>query len=216
MSNTGRWTLAALVAVIALVVALWPRASDDEPSADGPSSVQTGQSAPADPGAVAQARTQAALTPCPGPTGQESNPASPLAGITLDCLADGRPVDLAAALHGKPALLNLWAYWCAPCATELPYMQQFASRAGSAITVLTVHSDLNQVQALTRLTDLSVHLPGVEDAAGRVRTAVGAPPVLPVSVLVRADGTVAQVLAQPFHSVDDIAAAVKNDLGVAA
>jgi hypothetical protein len=59
-----------------------------------------------------------------------------------------------------------------------------------------------------------VRLPGVQDGDGKVRIAVGAPPVLPVSVLVRADGTVAKVLPQPFRSADEIAAAAAQYLGV--
>jgi len=95
-------------------------------------------------------------------------------------------------------------------------MQQFSDRAGDAVTVLTVHTDPNEASALSRLVDYSVTLPGVQDADGRVRAAVGAPPVLPVSVLIRPDGTVAKVLPQPFRSVDEIADAVEQNLGVAA
>ncbi|NLE80229.1 MAG: TlpA family protein disulfide reductase, partial [Rhodococcus sp.] len=119
------------------------------------------------------------------------------------------------ALAGKPAIVNLWAYWCAPCAEELPYLQQFSERAADAVTVLTVHTDPNEAAALSRLTDYGVTLPGVQDARTQVRSAVGAPAVLPVSVLVRADGTVAQILPQPFASVDEIAALVETHLGVA-
>ncbi len=67
---------------------------------------------------------------------------------------------------------------------------------------------------MTRLIDYSVRLPSVQDGDGKVRIAVGAPPVLPVSVLVRADGTVAKVLPQPFRSADEIAAAAAQYLGV--
>jgi hypothetical protein len=40
--------------------------------------------------------------------------------------------------------------------------------------------------------------------------------VLPVSVLLAADGSVAAVLPQPFRSVDEIADAVRTHLGVSA
>ena len=32
---------------------------------------------------------------------------------------------VAAALRGKPLLLNFWATWCAPCVKELPELAQF-------------------------------------------------------------------------------------------
>ena len=216
MSNTGRWSLAALVVVIAMIVALWPRGAHDEPSTGHSTGIAGQQTAPADPVALAQARITAALAACPAAHEGSSAGIGPVASVTLGCLADGTPVNLASMLGGKPALLNLWAYWCAPCATELPYLQEYSVRAGAAITVLTVHSDPNEGQALARLTDLSVRLPGVEDPDGRVRAAVGAPPVLPVSVLLRADGTVAEIVAKPFSSVDEIADTVRRDLGVAA
>ena len=213
MSNTGRWTLAALVAVLALVVALWPRERGTDVAAGAGMAPMTPPLADT---AIVTAPDRAAadLQPCPVPTGTAAD--GPLTDIRLGCLADGAPVDLDAALAGHPALLNLWAYWCAPCAEELPYLQEYAARAGDAVTVLTVHSDPSEAAALNRLTDLGVHLPGVQDADATVRAAVGAPAVLPLSVLLRSDGTVAEVVVRPFTGVDDIADTVARSLGVAA
>ncbi|ATL65276.1 TlpA family protein disulfide reductase [Nocardia terpenica] len=203
-----RWTLVALIAVVALGIALWPR--------DGRTTGRDAATAPTvDPvtAVSSEARAAARLALCPrsGDTG-----AGPLAGIAVDCLADGRPIDLAAALAGRPALLNLWAWWCTPCAHELPALQQYADRAGSAITVLTVHSDPDEGKALARLTDLGVRLPGVQDPNGQVRRVVAAPNALPVSVLVRPDGAIAKMVVRPFRDVDDIASTVASELGVSA
>ncbi|UGT52923.1 TlpA family protein disulfide reductase [Nocardia asteroides] len=199
-----RWALAALILVIAAAVALWPRTDSGTTNPGTPAARQ--------PAAVsAEERAAAGLAPCPTPTGPG---AGPLAGITLTCLADGAPVDLAAALAGKPALLNLWAYWCGPCAVELPHLQEFARRAGPELTVLTVHSDPDEAKALARLSGLGITLPGVEDPTASVRTAAGAPAVLPVSVLVRADGTIASVEVRTFADVADIADTVADKLGV--
>lgn len=195
--------------VLALAVALWPRGERDTDQA-----TRTDRTT-RDTGVAEQQRAAAGLAPCPRPA-PGANGTGPLAGISLNCLADGSTVDLAAALAGKPALLNLWAYWCGPCAQELPYLQQFARRAGNTITVLTVHSDPDEAKALARLTGLDVRLPGVLDADTRVRTAVDAPAVLPISVLVRADGSVARVEVRAFSGVDDIADTVARELGVAA
>ncbi|MBF6238268.1 TlpA family protein disulfide reductase [Nocardia otitidiscaviarum] len=203
-----RWGLLAVVVAVALTVALWPRdASDDTTAEDGATRPV--------PVVSEQDRAAAALAACPRPGGAPVGD-GPLRGITLTCLADGQPVDLAAALAGKPALLNLWAYWCGPCAEELPLLQQFSDRAAGAVTVLTVHSDPDAVKALARLTDLGVHLPGVADADARVRVAVGTGPYYPQSVLLRADGTVADIVRRTFTSVDDIAATVDAQLGVQA
>ncbi|MFE1597075.1 redoxin family protein [Nocardia sp. NPDC058705] len=211
-----RWVLAAVILIVAATVALWPREGSET---TGPVSQTSQQQS----GVSAQERAAAGLAPCPvseapGPMATAPRtPVSgsgPLAGLQLTCLADGKPVDLAAALAGKPALLNLWAYWCGPCAVELPHLQEFAQRAGSALTVMTVHSDPDEAKALSRLSGLGITLPGVEDPKASVRGAVGAPAVLPVSVLVRADGTIASVEVRTFADVADIADTVAAKLGV--
>lgn len=207
MPSAGRWGLAALIVVAALVVALWPRGEHAD-RADQPSPTVAVES----PDQLLQARTAAALADCPA---SDQAASGPLAGITLDCLANGRTVDLGRVLAGRPALLNLWAYWCAPCADELPVLAEYAAKT-PGVDVVTVHSDASQTRALARLTDLGVHLGGVQDAGAKVRAAVGAPSVLPITVLVRPDGTIAKVIAKPFTSVDEIATAVAANLGVAA
>ncbi|MDI9918237.1 TlpA disulfide reductase family protein [Rhodococcus sp. IEGM 1379] len=215
MSSAARWSLVALALVAALVVAIWPRGGDDAPNVSSGSSTSAYRPPTFTPSSesLGQLREQAGLAACPTPVAPAPAGAA-LTGITLACIADGSSVDLAAAVAGKPTLVNLWAYWCAPCAEELPHLQEFADRAGQSVNVLTVHSDPNQENALTRLIDYSVRLPGVQDGDGKVRIALGAPPVLPVSVLIRPDGTVAKVLPQPFRSADEIAAATAQYLGV--
>ncbi|MGW0639740.1 TlpA family protein disulfide reductase [Nocardia salmonicida] len=202
-----RWVLAAVILVAAATVALWPRAGTETAGTVSQTSRQTS-------GVSAEERAAAGSAPCPAPATVAATGSGPLAGLTLSCLADGQPVDLAAALAGKPALLNLWAYWCGPCAIELPHLQEFAQRAGSELTVMTVHSDPDEAKALSRLSGLGITLPGVEDPQAAVRSAVGAPAVLPVSVLVRADGTIASVEVRTFADVADIADTVAAKLGV--
>lgn len=218
-SSAARWSLAALVVVVALIVAIWPRGDDPTGPASFADYRDTFGAAPTDDATdteLAPLRTEAALAACPVPAAGAPAPAGPLAGLRTTCLADGVPVDLGAAVAGTPTLLNLWAYWCGPCAEELPYLQQYAERAGGAVTVVTVHEDPRQGNALTRLADYGVRLPGVQDPSAAVAAAVGAPAVLPVSVLLAADGSVAAVLPQPFRSVDEIADAVRTHLGVSA
>lgn len=215
-----------LVVVVALIVAIWPRGGDGNAGQVAPVTSADGSVSPQErpsqerrtadtPQALAALRERAALQPCPTSVAAPP-PGAALSGVSLDCVGDGSRVDLAAAIAGKPALLNLWAYWCGPCAEELPHIQQFADRAAGAVTVVTVHTDPHESSALTRLIDYGVHLPGVQDGAAQVQMAVGSPAVLPVSVLIRPDGSVAKVLAQPFRSVDEVASAVEQNLGVAA
>ena len=206
----ARWALLGVIVLVALAVAIWPRGDSGGPAAQ-PSTK------PLDTATLVARRDTARLAPCPPAPAGGLPGKGPLAAVSLRCLADGGIVtDLAAALAGKPALLNLWAYWCEPCAHELPELRAYAERARSAITVLTVHSDAGENQALARLASLDVRLPGVLDPDAQIRAAVGAPAVLPVSVLIRADGSIARVVVRQFTGVDDIAATVRSELGVAA
>ncbi|CAM3075149.1 TlpA family protein disulfide reductase [Skermania piniformis] len=214
MSRSGQVGLALLVVVVALIVALWPRSGDPDGGHDVRAGTASRGAVAEDPAELSAARATAALAPCPARSSAPVSAHSPLQ-IELSCLADGAPIELAAALAGRPALLNVWAYWCTPCAEELPLLQEFADRS-AGITVLTVHFDPAIGPGLARLAALDVHLPGVQDGARRLDAAVDAPAVLPYSVLVRSDGTVARVLARPFRDVDDIAATVRDILGVTA
>ncbi|CAM3159474.1 TlpA family protein disulfide reductase [Tsukamurella hominis] len=199
-----RWIIVCAIVAVALAVAIWPRGDDGT----APTTPAAAPSTSASPGQLAAARTRAGLPPCPAGIG-----ATALAGKPLTCLGDGAPVDLA-AVGGKPVLLNVWAWWCGPCRVELPVLADVAARAGDRLTVLGVHADPNAVAGLDLLAELKVALPTVQDPHGVVATALGAPRAYPVTVLLRSDGTVAGVHAQPFTSVDEVAALLRTELGV--
>jgi len=208
LSSSAKIGIGVLIVLVALIVALVLGLND---------SADTGRAGAADRGDgpasssrtdVPQDRQGRAGAP------EAASGARPLAGITLDRLDGSGSVNFGADLAGTPAVVNLWAYWCAPCREELPAMEAFASRAGDAVTVLTVHSDPRAGAGRDLLDELGVRLPAVEDADGKVAAAVGAPPVLPVTILLRPDGTVAELAVRPFDSADGIAQAVERNLGV--
>ena len=126
----------------------------------------------------------------------------------------GYDVDVAKAVAGRAVVLNLWAYWCGPCADELPALAEYQRRVGSKVTVLTVHQDENETAGLLRLADLGVKLPMLQDGRRLIAAALRVPNVMPATVLLRPDGSVAQVLPRPFTSADEIASAVNAQLGV--
>ncbi len=137
-----------------------------------------------------------------------------LRGIVVECAGDGAPVDVAPAVAGRPTVLNLWAYWCGPCADELPAMADYQRRVGQTIQVLTVHQDENETAGLLRLAELGVHLPTLQDGRRRIAAALQVPNVMPATVVLRADGSVAQILPRSFATADEIAAAVDPTIGV--
>lgn len=212
MSTSTRWTVAVMVVVVALGVALWMQLGDDGSPTGSIGPGQPRDRRDADTAqALAGPRARADLTVCPGP-GAGQGP-EPLRGITLECAGDGAGVEVAKAVAGRTTVLNLWAYWCAPCAQELPAMAEFQRRVGPNVTVLTVHQDENEEAALLRLAELGVRLPTLQDGRRLVAAALRVPNVMPATVVLRSDGSVAEVLPRSFASADEIAAAVEPKIG---
>ncbi len=212
MSTSTRWTVAVMVVVVALGVALWTQLGEDgsPTGSTGPGSARDRRDADTAE-ALAGPRARAELRPCP-PPGAGPGPEA-LRGITLECVGDGSSVDVAKAVAGRAMVLNLWAYWCAPCAEELPAMAEYQQRVGPDVTVLTVHQDENETAALLRLAELGVRLPTLQDGRRLIAAALKVPNVMPATVVLRSDGSVAEILPRSFASADEIAAAVDPEIG---
>lgn len=203
MTVSLRWTLAVLAAIAALVVALALSVRDGSPASRTSSPRELPEQS------LDGARQRADLTPCP--TGTGPGPEK-LRDVIVECAADGSDVDVARALAGRPVVVNLWAYWCAPCAQELPALAEYQRRVSGSVTVVTVHQDQNEAAALALLAELDVRLPTLQDPSRRVAAALRVPNVMPATVVLRSDGSVAKILPQAFTTVDDIAAATENAL----
>jgi thiol-disulfide isomerase/thioredoxin len=212
MRTSTRWTIAVMVVVVALTAALWTQLGGDQSQTgtNGPGTARDRRDADTAE-ALAGPRARAALAPCPAP-GAGDGPAA-LRGITLECAGDGSSVDVARAVAGRTVVLNLWAYWCAPCARELPAMAEYQRRVGPAVTVLTVHQDENETAALLRMAELGVHLPTLQDGRRLIAAALKVPNVMPATVVLRSDGTVAEILPRSFDDAEEIAAAINPQLG---
>jgi len=131
----------------------------------------------------------------------------------LSCLGQPGTVDVGAALAGRPALLNLWGPLCQPCIQELPALAAYAAEPG-AVPVLGVEVQQLPEGALDLLSALNVHYPSVSDPDGRLRAALSAPPVLPLTYLVSADGHVSQVNPpEVLRSPQQVRAVVTQYLG---
>jgi thiol-disulfide isomerase/thioredoxin len=210
VTGKTRWTIAILAVVAALTAALVAQMRDSSPTTVTTRPTADREHRDADTAAaLAGPRERADLPRCPA-AGNGPGPAA-LRGVTAECAADGAAVDVARALAGRRVVLNLWAYWCAPCMTELPAMAEYQRRAGSDVLVVTVHQDENETAALLRLAELGVRLPTLQDGRRRVAAALRVANVMPATVVLRSDGSVAQTLPRAFASADEIASAVGND-----
>ncbi|HEX3812207.1 MAG TPA: TlpA disulfide reductase family protein [Mycobacteriales bacterium] len=141
--------------------------------------------------ATAKLAQQAALQPCPT-AGKPAAGAKVLPDLTLQCLGGTGSVPLR-KLTGTPTVLNFWATWCTDCRAEMSALQQFATAAAGKVRVVGVNSqDLSQKAPLSFLADNKIHFASVYDKQGSAGRALGLPG-LPVTVLIRADGSIVQV-----------------------
>lgn len=191
------WTVIVVLLAAAGVVVLWPLL--DAPPVQLPSrgtpqfgvgaEVNTREPDDTELGAL---RQQADLLPCPVAPPAPAEPAGPLVGVQVPCLGSPGTVDLGAALAGRPALLNVWASWCLPCQEEIPVLAEYADEPG-ALPVIGINVQDHPSAALAVLSRLGARYPSVVDSTGAVRAALRAPPILPTSYVVRADGSVHRI-----------------------
>lgn len=99
-----------------------------------------------------------------------------LPAVTLASLDGGASLDLS-TVRG-PAVVNLWASWCGPCARELPLYQSFSEKYAGKVKVLGIDFQDTQVdRARDLIRRTGVTYPLYEDPDGTTR-ARGLPQVI--------------------------------------
>jgi thiol-disulfide isomerase/thioredoxin len=127
-----------------------------------------------------------------------SNPAPPAPvehanlAFTLEDMS-GKKVDLS-TYAGKPLVINLWATWCGPCRLEMPQLVGLADKfRDRGLRIVGVSTDDTPDAIREFAAEYKVNYPMLvglgQDAFLR---AVGYEDQLPLSILIRADGTIAE------------------------
>jgi thiol-disulfide isomerase/thioredoxin len=117
--------------------------------------------------------------------GAALRPAAP--DLVLIDPRSGNELGLPAALAGQPAVVNLWASWCAPCRAEMPVLAAAQQRERD-IRFLFVNQGESTAAVLRYLQSEGLALQGVWlDPAGALGPAVGSKG-LPTTLFFDADG----------------------------
>jgi|TARA_B110000305_G_scaffold103642_1_gene116485 thiol-disulfide isomerase/thioredoxin len=101
-------------------------------------------------------------------------------------------------LKDRWLVINYWATWCGPCITEIPEFNELHHDQGAELRVLGVNFDAPSEASVQQadLKKMKIEFPVViQDPAARYGYDV--PSVLPTTVIVRPDGTIAAQLVGP-------------------
>lgn len=91
---------------------------------------------------------------------------------------------------GKVTIINFWATWCTPCVGELPYFQQLQDTYGEDISMVAIHSNLVTDDVDEFLAREGYTIPFALDETGDVIASLGGSTMLPMTVILDADGNI--------------------------
>lgn len=113
-------------------------------------------------------------------------------------LLSGQRVDLA-SLRGRPALINFWASWCAPCRQESPLLERIAEMGHRGPKVVGVDWNDSPRNARAFIHSLGLRYSILRDPSGVVGERYGING-LPTTFILDPEGRIATVLRGPQTS----------------
>lgn len=100
------------------------------------------------------------------------------------------------SLRGRPAFINFWASWCAPCTRETPQLQRFARLVGGRASIVGVDWGDGVSSARRFIARFTVRYPILRDADDATGARFGLTG-LPTTYVLDSSGRVALTLYGP-------------------
>lgn len=135
-------------------------------------------------------------------------PSNGAGGIELECLGGHQGPPNKDPEH--ITVVNMWAWWCAPCREELPHIQQYAEE-NPQYTVVGVHADSIPANGAAMLNDMGLSLASYSDTDNAFAGTLGLPNVIPITVVFRGQEQIG-LFPTPFESAAEIDEAVSSVL----
>lgn len=207
----SRARVRAAVAVALLLLAAGC-ADDAPPAGDGtPRATHVDVDTPA----LRAQKADAGIADCPAGDGT-GRVEGGMPELTLACLGGGPAVRLA-DLRG-PLVVNLFAQWCEPCRTELPYYERLHRDGAGKVAVLGIdYLDTQPDGALALAKETGVTFPLIADPDGLLRERFRIRG-LPGLLFVDANGRITNDGGLPtftvIRSYDELTSMVREHLGV--
>ena len=106
-----------------------------------------------------------------------------------------------ASLRGKPAVINFWASWCAPCKAEAPALDRFQrANAAGGFTVLGINLDDATDDAVAFVQRYGLTYPQLRDGDGGDRRDAYGMTGFPESFLIDPEGNIALIRRGPVDA----------------
>jgi cytochrome c biogenesis protein CcmG/thiol:disulfide interchange protein DsbE len=182
----------------------------------GPGAVTTAAEQTTKPVVTIDERPDGPSVSCTGldralPAASPIKPGKPLPRVSLACLGGGPNVTLA-DVRG-PAVLNVWASWCGPCADEIGYLVEVERALHGRVRFIGLDVSDEPADARVWNDNYRVTWPSLRDPHGAVRGPLHVPGP-PVTFFIGSDGTIAGVHYGAFTSADEVRRALATKLGV--
>jgi thiol-disulfide isomerase/thioredoxin len=141
--------------------------------------------------------------------------APPLAALQRqanDLLPGGKDAyeERIAALHGYPAVVNVWASWCGPCRFEFPHFQQAAADYGKRIAFLGIDSEDSDDAASTFLEEAPVPYPSYTDPDKDLADSIGASLGFPDTAFYDRRGKLVYLKQGPYDDMAELRADIER------